>query len=85
MIASIYSAALSWGCVPEVCLLGIIVPVIKKQTLNPNEANNYRPVTLSSTHVDAKLLEFLMLLEAKIENNQFGFRENRGNSLDAFC
>ena len=67
------------GCVPEVCLLGIIVPVIKKQTLNPNEANNYRPVTLNSKH--AKLLEFLVLPEAKIENNQFGFRENRGTSL----
>ena len=24
MLSSIYSAALSWGCVPEVCLLGII-------------------------------------------------------------
>ena len=79
MLSSIYSAALSWGCVPEVCLLVIIVPVIKKQTLNPNEVNYYRPVTLSSTH--AKLLEFLMLPEAKIENNQFGFRENRGTSL----
>ena len=65
--------------------MGIIVPVIKKQTLNPNEANNYRPVTLSSTRVDAKLLEFLMLPEAKIEKNQFGFRENRGTSIGAFC
>ena len=73
MLSSIYSAALSWGCVPEVCLF------VKKQTLNSNEGNKYRPVTLSSTH--AKLLEFLMLPEAKIENNQFGFRENRGTSL----
>ena len=28
MLASIYSAAFRWGCVPEVCLLGIIVSVI---------------------------------------------------------
>ena len=39
--------------------LGVIIPVLKKPTLNPNISGNYRPITLSTTH--AKLIEYLML------------------------
>ena len=38
---------------------GIIIPTLKKATLDPNVPNKYRLITLSSTH--GKLIEFLIL------------------------
>ena len=55
------------------------MPIIKKATLNPNMAENYRPITLSSVHT--KLIERIMLPEDNISDNQFGFRQGRGTAF----
>ena len=65
--------------VPSVPKTGIIIPILKKSTLDPNVPNNYRPITLSSTH--GKLIEFLILPQDTAHSNQFGYREGRGTSM----
>jgi len=62
--------------VPSTLCIGIIIPILKKSTLDQNVPNNYRPITLGSTH--GKLLERLMLPKDSIHPNQFGYREGRG-------
>ena len=65
--------------IPHVLPTGIFVPILKKNTLNPNEANNYRPITLSSTH--GKIIELLILPPDGAHENQFGFRTGRGTAM----
>ena len=47
ILASVYSTILSHCYVPTSFTHGVIVPVLKKSTLNPNLAENYRPITIS--------------------------------------
>lgn len=76
VLASIYTAILSWGAVPDVFNLGVIVPVLKKPTLDPNCPNNYRPITISSVHT--KLVEGLIIPADESNDNQFGFKKGNG-------
>ena len=57
--------------VPSFLKTGIIIPIWKKATLDPNIPNNNRPITLSSTH--GKLIEFLILPQDTAHSNQFGY------------
>ena len=79
VLSDLFSCLLSWNIVPSVFQVGVIVPILKKPTLNPNEESNYRPVTLSS--VLSKLLEMLLLPEDNVCKNQFGFRKGRGTAF----
>ena len=58
-LASVYNVILGFFCVPEVLEMGIVIPVLKKPTLNASTPENYRPITLSSTH--AKMVEMLLI------------------------
>ena len=53
--------------------------ILKKSTLNPNIAQNYRPITLSSIHTT--MVESLILPDTDLFDTQFGFRENRGTAF----
>ena len=79
ILADMLSCCLSWGIVPTCFTLGLIVPILKKPTSNPNDVNSYRPVTLSSVY--SKLLEGLMLPPDTVNDSQFGFRKGRGTSM----
>ena len=79
ILADLFSLMLSRGCVPSVFHTGIIIPILKKATLDPNEAKNYRPVTVSSVY--AELCEMTLVPEVNISDNQFGFREKRGTDM----
>ena len=70
---------LSRACVPTLFTTGLIVAILKKSTLNPNIAQNYRPITLSSIHTN--MVETLILPDTDLFNTQFGFRENRGTAF----
>ena len=59
--------------------MGLIIPILKKPSLNPNDPGSFRPVTLSS--VFSKLLELLMVPPDTVCDLQFGFREKRGTSM----
>jgi hypothetical protein len=78
-LASIYSIILSWNIVPHVFQTGVVIPILKKASLNPNEPSNYQPITLSSVH--SKLIENLMIPADNVSDCQFGFRTKRGTSF----
>ena len=78
-LSALYSIMFYWSIVPSIFNTGIIIPILKKSTLNPNDPNNYRPITLSS--VFAKMAEMFMIPEDKVHDNQFGFRKGRNTSL----
>ena len=70
MLASLYTIILSRACVPTSFYTGLIVPILKKSTLNPNIAKNYRPITLSSIHT--KMVEALILPGTDLFDTRFG-------------
>ena len=75
LLLAIYNSMFNWTTVPSVLVTGIIIPILKKSTLDPNIVNNFRPITLGSTH--GKLIEFLILPADMAHPNQFGFRKGR--------
>ena len=76
---NLFSTILSLGIVPNSFSLGVIVPILKKPTLNPNSPDNYRPITLSSTL--SKVLEVIMMPADTVSKIQFGFCSGRGTSF----
>ena len=48
LLADLYSIILSYSLVPTIFKMGIIIPILKKPTLDCNNVVNYRPITLSS-------------------------------------
>jgi hypothetical protein len=79
ILASLYSVLLSYSCVPSTFTYGVIIPVIKKSTLNPNLPEHFRPITL--TTMLAKMLEYILIPDAKISETQFGFRKGMGTAF----
>jgi exonuclease III len=75
----LYNTIVNCKIIPNTLAIGVIVPVLKKATLNPNVGGNYRPITIGSTH--CKLLEMLMMPQDQAHDNQFGFRHGRGTSF----
>ena len=78
-LCDLYSLVLSYACVPNDFSTGIIIPILKKSTLNPNRPDSYRPVTLSSIH--SKVIEKHIMPECDLSDSQFGFRPGRGTTL----
>jgi hypothetical protein len=78
-LASLFNTIISHSCLPSYFCHGVIVPILKKPTLSPNQPENYRPITIST--VLSKLLEFMLIPQAEISESQFGFREGRGTSF----
>ena len=74
-----YNSMFNRTTVPSVLITGIIIPILKKSTLDPNIVNNFRPITLGSTH--GKLIEFLIMPADMAHPNQFGFRKGRGTAM----
>ena len=79
VLAQLYSLILSHSIVPTVFTSGLIIPILKKPSSDPNEPGNYRPITLSSVH--SKIVELIIMPSTDISNCQFGFREGRGTSF----
>ena len=63
--------------VPSVFAMGIII--LKRSILDPNMPNNYRPITLGSTH--RKIIEILIFPQDQAHENQYGFRNGRSASM----
>ena len=80
LLASLYSSILSTGYVPKLFTTGVIIPVKKKSTLNPNDVSSYRPITIRCVHTN-KAIESFIIPCSHISDNQFGFRDNRGTAF----
>jgi hypothetical protein len=76
LLTSLFNMILSHKCIPSSFCHGVIVPLLKKPTLNPNQPENYRPITISTTL--SKILEFMLIPDADICDTQLGFREGGG-------
>lgn len=77
-LSSLYSEMLITNCVPSCFKTGLIIPILKKSTLDPNKPEHYRPITLSS--IFSKLFESYMLPTDVYNDNQFGFRRGCGTA-----
>ena len=71
-----YSLILSYNVVPNVLRIGVIIPILKKPSLDVSKFKNYRPTTLCSIY--AKLLESIMLPSCEISENQYGYQKGKG-------
>jgi len=80
VLAEVYSAMLSNGIIPTIFTTGIVIPLLKKPSSDPNIPKNFRPVTLSSAH--CKLVELLIAPEdPSCSSVQYGFRPERGTTF----
>ena len=91
---NLFSSCLTFGIVPAQFCQGLLVPILKKNTLDPTKPNHYRPVTISVTM--SKLLEHYILDECgniNYSEHQYGFVPKRGTQMavsvahdvSAFC
>lgn len=79
VLIDFYSVIISTATVPNIFSNGMIIPVLKKPSSDPNIASNFRPITLSS--VFSKLAELMIVPSHDICDTQFGFREGRGTTF----
>ena len=78
-LLALYNTMFLKTIVPSLLNIGLIIPILKKPSLNPNEPSNFRPITISSTH--CKLIELLMMPDDHAHSNQFGFRRGRSTAF----
>ena len=76
LLANIYNIMIITSIIPEIFQKSLIIPILKKSTLDSNIPSNFRPITLSSIHT--KLVEYALMPEDNANINQFGFRKGRG-------
>ena len=76
VLARMYENIFRYNIVPDVLKVGVIIPILKKSTLDVSAFNNYRPITLSSVY--AKLLELMMIPDSDISVNQYGYQRLKG-------
>ena len=70
-----------YGVTPTSFNYGMLVPLLKKSTLDPTVAKHYRPVKVSTTF--SKMLELYVLYETNpdiFNDYQFGSVKNRGTN-----
>ena len=79
VLANLYTQILRNGLIPSVLQVGIIIPILKKSTADPEKPENYRPITLSSVY--AKIAESILMPDDNANESQFGFREGRGTGF----
>ena len=75
----VLSCLIQYTVVPNNFATGIIVPVLKRPSLNPNQVENYRPITLGSTY--SKLMELFLIPSDNTMTTQFGFKDKRGTDF----
>ena len=81
-LSSMLTSCLKFGIVSKSISSGLLVPLLKKPTLNPSVPKNYRPVTILCTF--SKILE-LYTLDAsaghQFSDLQFGFVPGRDTNM----
>ena len=81
LLSSLFNICLKFGILPKAFQTSILIPIIKKPTLNPAEPNNYRPVMLSS--IISKVLEYAILdnTNHSFSDSQYGFVSGRDTKM----
>ena len=85
MLAGIFNTCINFGIIPESLKIGVLIPILKKPSLDSTVAGNYRPIILSS--VISKILEYAILEDVSSHefcDLQYGFIEGRSAQM-AIC
>ena len=80
-LCKLLSICFQYGVVPSIFRQGILVPILKKPTLDPSCAKNFRPVIIST--VFSKIVELIILKSVnnlELSDAQFGFISGRGTT-----
>ena len=80
-LCNLFTVCFRYGLVPSKFTNGLLVPILKKATLDPSVAKNYRPVILSN--ILSKIMELFIIDECdnfKPSDYQFGFVQNRSTN-----
>jgi exonuclease III len=80
-LCNIFTACFKYGTVPTCFTNGLLVPILKKTTLDPSVPKNYRPVIVSN--ILSKLVEMYIIDDCnnfEASDYQFGFVHNRGTN-----
>ena len=80
-LCKLLSICYQYGVVPSIFRQGILVPILKKPTLDPSCAKNFRPVIIST--VFSKIVELIILKSVnnlELSDAQFGFISGRGTT-----
>ena len=83
-LSKMYSLCFRFGIVPSCFTEGLLIPLLKKPTLDPRIPKHYRPLTLSCTF--SKILElyfFDVTANYELSDLQFGFVKGRGTATAA--
>ena len=81
-LSNLFTLCIKFGIVPTSFSKGLLIPLLKKPTLDPTDAKHYRPVTISSTL--SKILELYILDRSdhyELSDLQFGFIAGRGTQM----
>jgi hypothetical protein len=82
ILSNMLTLCIKFGIIPKAFCRGLLVPILKKNTLDPSIPKNYRPVTVSS--ILSKILEHY-ILECSghhvFSDTQFGFVQGRGTCM----
>jgi hypothetical protein len=82
LLCKVLNTCVMFGVVPSSFKQCLLVPILKKPSLNPALPNNYRPIMVSS--IISKLLEYAVLDDTRGHNFhdlQYGFVEGRGTKM----
>lgn len=79
-LSRLYSTLISNHIVPGAFSSGLIIPILKKPGMDPNNVSSFRPITISSTF--AKLMElYLTPKNIDICDSQFGFQAGKSTTM----
>ena len=77
-LSKMLSLCITYGIVPDSFYQGLLIPVLKKNDIDPSLAHHYRPITVSTTF--SKLLELYIIDNCHghvFDPLQFGFIDGR--------
>ena len=82
VLSGMLTLCIRFGIVGDSFMKGLLVPILKKPSIDPSLSKNYRPVVISTTF--SKVLEIHILSmcgEHEFHDLQFGFVSSRGTSM----
>ena len=87
LMSGIFNTCINYGIIPEALKTGVLIPILKKPSLDSTVAGNYRPIILSSVWPISKVLEYAILEDVSTHefcDLQYGFVESRSAQM-AIC
>ena len=85
-LSMFFKSVLTHGVIPDVMLMGTVIPIPKNKRKSLNDSNNYRGITLSS--IMGKILDNILLFSNtnvfSSSDLQFGFKEKHSTTHCTF-